>query len=153
MKTLFITCLLATAATAIPPISPLLDISATRCHLKGSGNIICRSCPSLDCHNMATWKPGEYVNVECMCHGQMQDGVDSWLYVKNKDCYIRQPRTDCCERESSLPGATACPFATTAPAHGTTAADVGEEVVEVARGSLQIMSRFMLLLRSSDHIY
>lgn len=67
--------LLASTATAI---GPLADVTAanTKCKLTGSDTVICRSCPSLDCKNMGSMKPGNYVNVDCMCHGQKQGGSE-----------------------------------------------------------------------------
>lgn len=76
MQPLFILAILASAVVATPPIPRAMDISATKCKLIGSGSIICRSCPSLNCDKMDTWYPGDYVNADCMCHGQMQGGVE-----------------------------------------------------------------------------
>jgi len=53
-----------------------MDVAAKQCKLIGSGNVVCRSCPSKNCDNMDNMDPGDYVNVSCMCHGQMQDGVE-----------------------------------------------------------------------------
>lgn len=74
MKFLFTVSFLATLAFALPPIPPIMDIASTKCQLMGSGNVVCRSCPSLNCDNMGNMSPGNNVNVNCMCHGQMQGG-------------------------------------------------------------------------------